>query len=162
MTDQQSNNGQGFGIAGLVLGIIALVISFIPCLGMWAIFPGAIAIVLSAIGMSQAAKANASRGLLIAALVVSIIGTAIAGWQFIILRSAADKIEQNVEGWSDELKNAIDDLEEDGTLEGLEDALNDLEEAVEDIESEVDEAMDEAQRDIEAELDSLESEVEEQ
>lgn len=165
MTNQQTNAGQGFGIAGLVLGIIALVISFIPCLGMWAIVPGIIAIVLSALGMSQATKANASKGLLIAALVISIVGTAIAGWQFIVLRTAADKIEQNVEGWSDELKGAIEDMEEDGTLDDLEDALNELEEAVEDvtndIESEVDQAMDEAERDIEAELDSLENTVEE-
>lgn len=165
MTDQNSNAGQGLGIAGLVLGIIALVISFIPCLGMYALVPGIIAIVLSAVGLSQAAKANASRGLLIAALIVSILGTSIAAWQFMLLRTAADKIEENVEGWSEELKDAIEDLEEDGTLESLEDALDDLEEAVEDvvdeIEDEVEEAIEEIESEMEDELDHLEDEDDE-
>lgn len=88
MEEKKSNAGQGLGIAGLVLGIIALIISFIPCLGIWALVPGIIAIVLSAVALSQAKKANASRGLIIAALVISILGTVIAGvWGYVIKKS---------------------------------------------------------------------------
>jgi membrane-bound ClpP family serine protease len=161
MTNQQTSQGQGLGIAGLVLGIIALIISFIPCLGMYALVPGIVAIVLSAIGLSQASKANAAKGLTIAALVISILGTSIAAWQFIVLRAAADKIEQGVEGWTDELQDAIEELDEDGSLESLEDALDDLEEAVEDIGEEVEEAFEEAAKDIEDELDDLEDDEDE-
>jgi hypothetical protein len=78
MEEKKSNAGLGLGIAGLVLGIIALIISFIPCLGVYAVIPGVIAIVLSVFAFMQAKKANASKGLIIAALVISIVGTTIA------------------------------------------------------------------------------------
>ncbi|HEX2936760.1 MAG TPA: DUF4190 domain-containing protein [Bacteroidales bacterium] len=88
MEEKKSNAGQGLGIAGLVLGIIALIISFIPCLGIWALVPGIVAIVLSFIALSQANKANASKGLIIAALIVSILATIIAGvWGYVIKKS---------------------------------------------------------------------------
>ena len=97
MEENKSNAGQGLGIAGLVLGIIALIISFIPCLGMYALIPGVIAIVLSAIAFSQAKNANASKGLIIAALVISILGTAIAGVQFFLLKKGLSTVKSAVE-----------------------------------------------------------------
>ena len=48
-TTTNSKAGKGLGIAGLVLGILAAVVSFIPCLGMYAMFPGIIGLVLSVI-----------------------------------------------------------------------------------------------------------------
>lgn len=93
MEEKKSNAGQGLGIAGLVLGIIALLISFIPCVGLFALVPGAIAIVLSAIALMQAKKANASKGLIIAALVISILGTSIAAIWGLVLGSAAGGIK---------------------------------------------------------------------
>jgi hypothetical protein len=123
------NAGQGLGIAGLVLGIIALIISFIPCLGMYAIAPGVIAIVLSAIGYSQATNANAKKGLIIAALVLSILGTAIAAWQFYIFRNAPAKIEQ----FGKEFQKAIEDELDDEDMKDLENAMEQLEGEIEDI-----------------------------
>jgi hypothetical protein len=123
------NAGQGLGIAGLVLGIIALIISFIPCLGMYAIAPGVIAIVLSAIGYSQANNANAKKGLIIAALVLSILGTAIAAWQFYIFRNAPAKIEQ----FGKEFQKAIEDELDDEDMKDLENAMEQLEGEIEDI-----------------------------
>ena len=74
MEEQKSTAGQGLGIAGLVLGIIALILSFIPCIGWVAIIPGFIAIALCIVGLTQANKANGAKGLIIAALVISILG----------------------------------------------------------------------------------------
>lgn len=91
------NAGKGLGIAGLVLGIVAVVFSFVPCLGAYAFFPGIIAIVLSAISMSQANKANAPKGLAIAGLVCSIVGTSIAAWQWYTLNKAASAIKEGIE-----------------------------------------------------------------
>lgn len=91
---RKSNAGQGFGVAGFVLGLIALILSFIPCLGMYAMLPGVIALVFSLIALSQAISANAPRGLILAALIISIAGTTIAVWQFVNLRRAAETIER--------------------------------------------------------------------
>jgi gas vesicle protein len=131
--NKSPNAGQGLGIAGLVLGIIALIISFIPCLGMWAIVPGIIAVILSGIGFSQASIANAKKGLIIAALVISLVGTAIAAWQFYIFRNAPDKLEE----FGKEFQKAI---EEELDAEDLED----LEEAMEALEGEIEEITDES------------------
>ncbi|MCK4663992.1 MAG: hypothetical protein KAT68_14080 [Bacteroidales bacterium] len=147
---KKSNAGQGLGIAGFILGIVALVISFIPCLGMFAIYPGIIAVILSAIAFSQANKVGGSKGLIIAALIVSIIGTAIAGWQFYVIKYAAkNQIEKGLEGWKDELKNAFDELEEEGVIDDMEDALDELEDAVDEAVDEAKEAVEEAKEEIE-------------
>ncbi len=132
------NAGQGLGIAGLVLGIIALIISFIPCLGMWAIVPGIIAVILSGIGFSQASKANAKKGLIIAALVISLVGTAIAAWQFYIFRNAPDKIEE----FGKEFQKAIEEELDAEDLEDLEEAMEALEGEIEEItEESIEEAV---------------------
>lgn len=115
MEEKKSNAGLGLGIAGLVLGIIALIISFIPCLGVYAVIPGAIAIVLSIIGFSQAKKANASKGLIIAALVISILGTTIAiVWGLVLgktLSVAKSAMEQMDTKTMEDVTNALKPFE---------------------------------------------------
>jgi len=123
------NAGQGLGIAGLVLGIIALIISFIPCLGMYALVPGIIAVILSAIAFSQASKANAKKGLITAALIVSIVGTAIAGWQFYVFRNAPSKLEKI----GREIQKAVDEEFDDEDMQDLEKAMEELEGEIEEI-----------------------------
>src|SRR6478609_8260623 len=83
--------GRGLGIAGLVLGILAAILSFIPCLGMYAIFPGIIGLILSIISIVQAGKAGAAKGMAIAGLVCSIVGSCIAGWQWYTIKKAVEE-----------------------------------------------------------------------
>jgi hypothetical protein len=71
------------GIAGLVFGILGAICAFIPFVNMVGWFFALLGIVLSAIGMSKAKKANQSAGAAIAGLVLSIIGFAIALPMFI-------------------------------------------------------------------------------
>ena len=81
------------GVASLVLGIVAIVISFIPCLGIYALVPSIIGLLLGLIGIVSASKANPpkSKGLAIAGLVLSIIATVVAGWQYHVLSEATDE-----------------------------------------------------------------------
>ena len=87
--ETQTDAGQGLGIAGFVLGILALILAFIPCIGILALIPGIIGITLSAIALSQANSGNGSKGLIIAALVISIIGTAVGAIWPLAFASAA-------------------------------------------------------------------------
>ncbi|HYX08368.1 MAG TPA: hypothetical protein VE912_16675 [Bacteroidales bacterium] len=129
--EQKTTAGQGLGIAGLVLGIIALIIAFIPCVGLAALIPGAIAVVLSAIGLSQANKGNGAKGLIIAALVVSIVGTSVAAVWGIFFATVAKEGHR----WKDQIENMSDDfkIENDDSMEDLgkelEGALKDLEDS---------------------------------
>lgn len=121
---KRSNAGQGFGVAGFVLGLVALVISFIPCIGMYALVPGLIALIFSVIAITQATGSNAPRGLIIAALVISILGTSIASWQFVVLKGASTGLkkfgtefeEAFREDFGDEIRENIRKA-----LEGIED-----------------------------------------
>ena len=138
MEYNQPNAGQGLGTAGLVLGIIALITSFIPCTAIFAHFFGIIGIILSIIGLSQASQANASKGLIIAALVVSLIGTSIAGlWGLFFAKIAneAQKIE-NYESF-DKQYEGIDEAEEEfNMLDSIDDeTMQELEKDMEMLEN---------------------------
>lgn len=78
--NSNSNAGKTLGITGMILGIITVIVSFIPCLGMYALIPGIVGLILSIISINQANKAGASKGMAIAGLICSVIGCAIAGW----------------------------------------------------------------------------------
>jgi len=78
---------------------------------MYALIPGVIAIILSAIAFSQANKANASKGLIIAALIVSILGTAIAGYQYYALSRVGSAI-MDTDNWKD-LDNSLNKLNDE-------------------------------------------------
>jgi hypothetical protein len=66
------------GVAGLVLGILGAICAFIPGVNLFGWVFALIGIVLSAVGMSKAKKANQSSGVSVAGLVLSIVGFAIA------------------------------------------------------------------------------------
>lgn len=63
-------------VAGLVLGIMAIVISFIPCIGLLAIMPAILGIIFSVVGLSQAKKTGQGKGMAIAGLVLSLLAIA--------------------------------------------------------------------------------------
>ena len=119
MEEIKSNAGQGLGIAGLVLGIIAILICFIPCVGILAIVPGLVGVTLSAIAYNQAVKGNGARGLIIAALVISILGSSVAllqGLGFSYLKNRPDKFWNKIEHRIEEEtgKNIDENFEEAG------------------------------------------------
>ena len=78
MDTKQTTAGQTLGILGIVFGIIALIISIIPCLSIIAIVPGVVAIILSAVALDQARRGNGAKSLGYAALTISILATVIA------------------------------------------------------------------------------------
>ncbi|HBF87548.1 MAG TPA: hypothetical protein DDX39_02810 [Bacteroidales bacterium] len=132
--NEQSKAGMGLGIAGFVLGIISLIISFIPCLGMYAVYPGIIAVILSAIALSQATKANAARGLIIAALIISIVGASIAAYQMYFWSNAASEMVdqlENIDDFGADFEKALNDANLEEDLQALENELNESLDSVE-------------------------------
>ncbi len=128
MEEFKTNSGQGLGIAGLVLGIIAIMICFIPCVGILAIVPGLVGVTLSAIAYNQAVKGNGARGVIIAALVISILGSSIALLQGLGLsylknrpevfrklehriEKETEKIDENFEDAGKEMEKILEQLE---------------------------------------------------
>jgi phosphate/sulfate permease len=116
MEDVKSNSGQNLGVAALITGIITFVFAVIPCVGMIAFIPGIIAIVLASVGLSQASRNNAPKGILIAGLIIGIVALMISFSQFFV----AGRIARHQEKWSGNLKSAIEDAR-NGVLKDLED-----------------------------------------
>ena len=105
------------GIAALITAIITFVLAVIPCVGLIAIIPGIIAIVLASVGLSQAARRNAPRGVLVAGLIIAIIASMISVSQVFI----AGKIAQKADKWPGDIQNIINDVQ-DNIVKDLEDA----------------------------------------
>jgi Skp family chaperone for outer membrane proteins len=148
MNQQTTTAGQGMGIAGLILGIIAIPLAIIPCTIILALFFGTAGIVLSAVGLHQANTANGTKGLPVSGLIVSIVGLSIAFMWGLLFASFTDHgkpwrqgkfweqfekignevgkdIEESMKDIEDELEEAGKELEETG--EDLEKTLEDLE-----------------------------------
>jgi hypothetical protein len=85
------------GLVGMILGILAVVISFVPCLGMYAMYPGIVGIIFSALGLRKVKK-----GMAIAGLVCSVLGTSIATWQFYAIKEGVEELNKNIEELNNE------------------------------------------------------------
>jgi hypothetical protein len=109
--------GQTLGIAALITAIITFVMAVIPCVGIIAIIPGIIAIVLAGVGLSHAARENSPRGVLIAGMIIGIIASLIAFSQIFVV----GKITENADKWPGEIHNIINDVQ-DEVMKDLEDS----------------------------------------
>ena len=85
----------GLGTAGFVVGLIGLLLSFIPLVGVVAWPLVILGIIFSAVGISKAVKGRATnKGLAITGLIVSIIGLVICiVWAFVV-KTASDEINE--------------------------------------------------------------------
>lgn len=134
--------GQGMGIAGLLLGIVAIPLAIIPCTFVLALMFGAAGIVLSAVGLHQANTANGTKGLPLSGLIVSIVGLCIALMWGFFFASLTDngKFWKQSGFWKQfenigndvgkEIEKSFEDLDDD-----FEKAGKDLEKTLEDLES---------------------------
>ena len=78
------------GVASLVLGIITIIICWIPCFGWFSLIPSIVGIVLGGCGINVAKKNNGQgKGIAIAGLVLSIIATIISILWIVVFSAAA-------------------------------------------------------------------------
>lgn len=151
--------GLGLGIAGLIMGIMSIPLGVMGCTFVLALIMGILGITLSAVGYSQARKVDAPAGLILAALIISILGTSFA---LIRMTSAVSKPKEVIESWKDKIEfldDHSDDVEEnfnDAFKEGfeeefdgnLEETFNELEKDLEKLENELESAGEEIDKDF--------------
>jgi hypothetical protein len=115
MEEHQSTAGQGLGVAGLVLGILAIPMGIIPCTFYIGIIFGIIGLVLSLVALSQANRGHGPRNLIIAALICSIVGLTFASvWGFTLSRNGAKFIKEVIR---DGIHNGTFDAKDAGDFE---------------------------------------------
>lgn len=119
MEENTRNSGQGLGVAALVMGIISFLIAFIPCVGLFAIFTAIIAVVLGAIGLSQASRTNSPKGLMLGGLIIGVIALFVSVAQVVVIAGLSDRagfIEERIEDVIDEIEESVSDELKDGTF----------------------------------------------
>jgi hypothetical protein len=75
------------GVISLVIGILAVLFSFIPCLGLYAFIPGGVGLILGVIGlvMSYSSEGRYKRGMPIAGVSVNVVAILFGlSWIFVI------------------------------------------------------------------------------
>ena len=125
MEEQKSNAGQGLGIAGLILGLLAIPAGLFPCTFYIGIIFGIIGIVLSAVALSQANRGYGPKTLIIAALVCSVLGLSFASiWGFTLSKGGARVVkeimreggfnrDEDFRDWDEESGDIPQDMEND-------------------------------------------------
>jgi predicted PurR-regulated permease PerM len=161
MEQQFKNNaGQGFAVAGLVIGLVALLISFIPCVGAAALFIGGVAVVFSSIALARLNKEGSPRGLAIGGLTVSIIAVIMAVIWITLISEVADRWRNKADnffGWQkDEFEDQFDNSQ---SLEELENALDELEGTIDSVSVKVDTVVNKAQQNVKKAIDDAREEI---
>ncbi len=85
------SRGNGWGITALVLGIVAVVFSFIPVMGMLAFVLGPLAVLFGIIGVT---RKFAKKGAAVAGLVLGILSIVIAAIWMAVLSAAVSSADQ--------------------------------------------------------------------
>ena len=148
--ERTSTAGQVMGIIGIVLGVISLIVAFIPCVGIVAFVPAGLALVFSIISIVQASRENGSKGLGIGALIISFVAILVAALWLVLFSGAsviADKVIKNsdkFEKFGKEFEDAFDEemdknFDMNTLSDSLEEALNELEKEMDKLEGTIDE-----------------------
>ena len=91
------------GIAALVIGIVAVVVGFIPGCGLIALLPAIVGLILAIIDMKKKGKAGQPKGLAVAGLILNIVAIAIILIWTLLLASTASTMQEV----ADEMENQL-------------------------------------------------------
>ena len=96
------------GIAALILGIISIIVSFVPFCGIIAFLPAMVGLILGIVDLVLKSRQNQSKGTSIAGVILSSLAIVIMIFWFFILGMAASSEPEKVQ---DILKNLGDDIQ---------------------------------------------------
>jgi len=106
MEEEKNSKQSGVGVGTLVTAIIAFLLAVVPCLGLIAVIPAVIAIVLAIVGLS---RTKGNQGMIIGGLVVAIIALMISVSQIFVIGKIADKSGS----WATDIEKVIEDVTKD-------------------------------------------------
>ena len=109
MEETNTNTGQNLGTAALITSIVTFVLALIPCIGIIAVIPGIIAVILASVGLSQASRSKAAKGTLTASLIIAIVAIIVSiSWGAFF----ANKIAKNTGSITSEIGKVVTDVQQ--------------------------------------------------
>ena len=79
---EQKNLHTVFSVITLIIGILSFIFCFVPCFGVYALWGGMAGIGCGSMGIYMAKKAHAGIGMAVAGIVISLLATLVALWQW--------------------------------------------------------------------------------
>lgn len=101
------------GVAALVLGILSLVIGFIPVIGAIAFIPALIGLILGIVEIVKKSKENKPKGMGIAGTVLSAIAIVVIMFWVLIVGSVTYEVVNHPEDFMEALNEEYDRWEEE-------------------------------------------------
>lgn len=100
-----STKGKGLGMAAMIIGIVALVLSIIPLLGMIAVYLGGPGLLMAIIAFFMAKSGNnPKKGAIITAIILNLVAVSIAVWQIYSVAHALSDGAHNLQNMLDTMK----------------------------------------------------------
>jgi hypothetical protein len=103
MEEVKNNQGSGLAVGALITGIIGFLMAVIPCIGLIAIVPATIAVVIGIVGLSRPGN---NHGMLVGGLIIGIIALMISLSQVYVM----SRIAHHSESWSNNIEETMKNI----------------------------------------------------
>jgi len=117
-------NPKLFAILGLVIGILSLLFSLIPCIGYYALVPSIMGILLSGVGFYLQKKENGRQSLPISGIIISAIALTAAVYQYYQFRVVFEA-KKKIDNITETLENELIDEAKDRVIDAAKDKIHD-------------------------------------
>lgn len=118
-----SSKGKGLGVAGMVIGIVAVIWAIIPLLGAGAWWLAVVGLVLSIVGFVMAKNGNnPNKGMMMAGIILGIVATVLSFYRVYQVTQAVKALEGIGQEFATEMKAALDSAKNEA-IEAVADSL---------------------------------------
>lgn len=118
-----STKGKGLGVAGMVIGIVAVIWAIIPLLGAGAWWLAVVGLVLSIVGFVMAKNGNnPNKGMMMAGIILGVVATALSFYRVYQVTQAMKALEGIGQEFATEMKAALDSAKNEA-IEAVADSL---------------------------------------
>lgn len=115
------------GIAALILGIVSIIIAFVPFCGIIAFLPAIVGLILGIIDLVLKSKQKQSKGVSIAGVILSALSIVIMVFWFFVFGMAlsSNEVQKEFEKLGDDIQKEIE-METNNTLNNIDKDLYDF------------------------------------
>lgn len=128
MANKHTISARIIAIIGLVIAILSLLVSLIPCIGYYALVPSIISVICSIVGIIYLKKAGKMASVAIVGVLLGALAVASATYQYIEFKAvfeAKKRLENSVDDLEKEAKQKVKEVVIDYTKEKIDDYLKD-------------------------------------
>lgn len=123
------------GVAALVIGIISVILGFVPLCNYFAVLPAIVGLVLGIVEVTKKGKAQQPKGLGMAGIILNAVAIVVILLWTLLIAGAAARAPKGMEQFGSEMNKAMEDM-----AQGMEKAAGDMQEAAGDMEDMPEEA----------------------